>query len=233
MSEPRIHASGLGKRYRIRGPSRRVVHDVWALRHLDLAVAPGEILGVVGANGAGKSTLLKLISLVSEPSEGSFSIRGRVASLLEVGVGFHWLMTGRENIYLGGTLLGMRRRDVDAKLEEIVAFADLGPYLDTPVRRYSSGMVVRLGFAVAAHLDAEILLMDEVLAVADAAFRARCLARVRQSADDGRAVLYVSHNLDTVRSLCDRAIYLERGTCRAQGTPDAVLEAYRQGAGEG
>ena len=223
----RIPTAGPSARRRL--PWRRPTHEHWAVRHVDLEVRRGEILGLVGSNGAGKSTLLRLMTRIMHPTEGSFSTRGRVAAMLEVGAGFHAELTGRENIYLGGTLLGMSRRAVASRLDEIVAFAGVDEYLDVPVKRYSSGMYVRLGFAVAAYLQAELLVVDEILAVADAAFRARCLERLRAAAEAGTAVLFVSHGEGTVEALCDRAALLEGGAVAAAGPVGAVMARYRGG----
>ena len=223
----------LGKRFRIPMPStrrlpwRRPMQSHWAVRHLDLDVHAGEVLGLVGANGAGKSTLLRLMSRIMHPTEGELTLRGRVATMLEVGAGFHWELTGRENIYLSGTLLGMRRAEVHARIDEIVAFAGVEEYLDTPIKRYSSGMYVRLGFAVASTLDAEILLVDEILAVADAAFRRQCLERLRAKARAGSAIVFVSHGQENVRALCDRGVLLDDGRLTAAGTPGEVLDRYQ------
>lgn len=231
-----FHCRDLGKRFRIpvprtpespRLPWRRPLQTHWAVRHLDLAVHAGEVLGVVGANGAGKSTLLRLMSRIMHPTEGEFTQRGRVATMLEAGAGFHWELTGRENVYLSGTLLGMRRDEVRARMAEIIAFAEVEEYIDTPVKRYSSGMYVRLGFAVASHLRAELVLVDEILAVADAAFRRRCLARIRAMADEGAAVVFVSHAQENVRALCDRAVLLEGGRVALEGTAADVLADYQ------
>ena len=190
----------------------------WALRHASFEVPRGEVLGVIGRNGAGKSTLLKLIARITEPTEGEIRMRGRVASLLEVGTGFHPELTGRENVYLNGTILGMSHREVKAKFDEIVAFSGVETFLDTPVKRYSSGMRVRLAFAVAAHLEPEILVIDEVLAVGDAAFQSRCLAKMEDVAHSGRTILFVSHNISHVLNLCHSAVLLDRGgvVCRSE-----------------
>jgi len=189
--------------------------DVWALKDVDFEVKIGEVIGIIGRNGAGKSTLLKILSRITEPTQGRVEIRGRVASLLEVGTGFHPELTGRENIYLNGTILGMTRAEIRRKFEEIVAFAEVKKFLDTPVKRYSSGMYVRLAFAVAAHLEPEILLVDEVLAVGDAEFQKKCLGKMKEVAVGGRTVLFVSHNMNSVQALCDRAIWLDKGRVRA------------------
>src|SRR5262249_22137041 len=196
----------------------------WALRGVSFSVADGEVVGVVGRNGAGKSTLLKLLSRITAPTEGRIRLRGRVASLLEVGTGFHPELTGRENVFLNGAILGMTRAEITRKFDEIVAFAEVERFLDTPVKRYSSGMYVRLAFAVAAHLDPEILLVDEVLAVGDAAFQRKCLGRMSDVARGGRTVLFVSHNLGAVRSLCSRSLYLRSGSLAMDGPTNATLD---------
>ena len=198
----------------------------WALRNVNFAIEQGEVIGVVGSNGAGKSTLLKLLSRITTPTEGSIKIQGRIASLLEVGTGFHPELSGRENVFLNGMLLGMTRREITAKFEEIINFAAIGPFIDTPVKRYSSGMYVRLAFAVAAHLDPEILIVDEVLAVGDAAFQAKCLGKLREIAQGGRTVFLVSHNLGTIRSLCSRVLLMEQGKLICDGAPADVLATY-------
>ena len=187
------------------------VEEFWALKDVSFEVAPGEVVGVIGRNGAGKSTLLKVLSRITEPSAGRVRLRGRVASLLEVGTGFHPELSGRENIYLNGAILGMTRAEIRRKFDEIVAFAEVETFLDTPVKRYSSGMYVRLAFAVAAHLEPEILAVDEVLAVGDAAFQRKCLGKIGDVARQGRTVLFVSHNMNAVERLCKRVIVLERG----------------------
>jgi len=198
----------------------------WALEAVGFAVRPGEVVGVVGRNGAGKSTLLKILSRVTSPSRGEVRLRGRVASLLEVGTGFHPELTGRENVYLNGAILGMGRLETRRKFDEIVAFAALEPFIDTPVKRYSSGMYVRLAFAVAAHLEPEILLVDEVLAVGDLEFQRKCLGRLEAVAGQGRAVLFVSHNLGAVSTLCPRALLLSDGRLVRDGETADVLGAY-------
>jgi lipopolysaccharide transport system ATP-binding protein len=190
--------------------SSPLTEDFWALRNINFEVKQGEVVGIIGRNGAGKSTLLKILSRITDPTEGKVTLRGRVASLLEVGTGFHPELTGRENIYLNGAILGMHRAEIKAKFDEIVAFAETEKFLDTPVKRYSSGMYVRLAFAVAAHLEPEILLVDEVLAVGDADFQKKCLGKMREvSRQNKRAVLFVSHNMTAIRSLCDRCLILE------------------------
>ena len=203
----------------------------WSLRNVSLRVEPGEVVGLVGKNGAGKSTLLKILSRITEPTHGRVRLRGRVASLLEVGTGFHPELTGRENIFLNGAILGMKRAEITAKFDEIVEFAEIGPFLDTPVKHYSSGMFVRLAFAVAAHLEPEILLIDEVLAVGDAAFQKKCLGKMDEVAHQhGRTVFFVSHNLGAVRSLCTSAVLLEEGTVTHKGPPEEVISRYLAGA---
>jgi lipopolysaccharide transport system ATP-binding protein len=199
---------------------------LWALKDVSFEVEHGEAIGVIGRNGAGKSTLLKLLSRITEPTYGRARIHGRVGSLLEVGTGFHPELTGRENIYLSGAILGMRRAEVDRKFDEIVAFAEVERFLDTPVKRYSSGMYVRLAFAVAAHLEPEILLIDEVLAVGDAAFQRKCLGKMGDVATEGRTVLFVSHNLVAVQSLCRRAVWLDDGLLRESGESGQVVASY-------
>jgi lipopolysaccharide transport system ATP-binding protein len=190
-------------------------------------VRRGEVVGVIGRNGAGKSTLLKLLSRITEPTEGRARIRGRVRSLLEVGTGFHPELTGRDNVYLNGALLGMRRAEIRRKFDEIIAFADVERFLDTPVKRYSSGMAVRLGFAVAAHLEPEILLVDEVLAVGDLGFQRKCLGKMKDVAGDGRTVLFVSHGMAAVRQLCPRVILIDGGRIVCDGAAEESIEAYR------
>ena len=199
---------------------------IWAVRDVSLDVAPGEVLGVIGRNGAGKSTLLKILSRITEPTVGRVELRGRLASLLEVGTGFHADLTGRENVFLSAAILGMRRAEIVRRFDEIVAFAETERFLDTPVKHYSSGMYVRLAFAVAAHLDSDILLVDEVLAVGDAEFQRKCLGRMRDIATRGRTVLFVSHNMSAVQALCQRVIALEGGSVVRDGPPDEVVEAY-------
>lgn len=198
----------------------------WALGGIDLDVAQGEVLGVIGRNGAGKSTLLKVLSRITEPTRGRVEIRGRLASLLEVGTGFHPELTGRENIFLNGAILGMSRGEIRSKFDEIVAFAEVEKFVDTPVKRYSSGMYVRLAFAVAAHLDADVLLVDEVLAVGDVEFQEKCLGRMREVSGEGRTVLFVSHNMGMIGELCNRCVLLSRGTVEGVGTPQAVIHEY-------
>jgi len=200
----------------------------WALDDVSFEIERGGRVGIIGRNGAGKSTLLKILSRITEPSTGTVRIRGRVASLLEVGTGFHPELTGRENIYLNGAILGMSRTEIRRKFDEIVAFAEVERFLDTPVKRYSSGMYVRLAFAVAAHLEPEILIVDEVLAVGDAQFQKKCLGRMQQVGREGRTVLFVSHNMRAISQLCDRAILLSGGKLVADGPADEVVDAYLQ-----
>jgi lipopolysaccharide transport system ATP-binding protein len=247
-----IRVEHLGKRYRIgerehyralrdtivdavKAPMRRlrsaradatVDNTIWALRDVSLEVAPGEVLGVIGHNGAGKSTLLKILSRITEPTEGRAEVRGRVGSLLEVGTGFHPELTGRENIFLNGAILGMTRAEIARRFDEMIAFAEIERFVDTPVKRYSSGMYLRLAFAVAAHLEPEILLVDEVLAVGDAAFQKKCLGRMSEVAREGRTVLFVSHNLPSIEKLCRRVVVIDGGRVTAQGDPAECIAAY-------
>ncbi|HVB59182.1 MAG TPA: polysaccharide ABC transporter ATP-binding protein [Candidatus Acidoferrales bacterium] len=201
---------------------------IWALRDVSFDVKQGEVLGLIGRNGAGKSTVLKILSRITNPTEGRAGIRGRIRSLLEVGTGFHPELTGRENIYLNGAILGMKRAEIEARFDEIVAFAEVEKFLDTPVKRYSSGMYLRLAFAVAAHLVSEILLVDEVLAVGDAAFQKKCIGRMNEVAHEGRTVVFVSHNMAAVRTLCNRGICLEQGRIASAGPIEQVLYSYTQ-----
>jgi len=205
------------------GSSREVF---WALRDIGLEIKEGERIGIIGRNGAGKSTLLKILSRVTEPTEGRIEMRGRVASLLEVGTGFHPELTGRENIYLNGTILGMSSREIRNRFDAIVAFAEIERFLDTPVKRYSSGMYVRLAFSVAAHLESEILILDEVLAVGDAGFQRKCLGRMEDAAASSRTILFVSHSMPAVRRLCPKTIHLEAGRLREFGPTERVIEQY-------
>lgn len=204
------------------------VEEFWALKDVSFEVKHGETLGIIGRNGAGKSTLLKILSRITEPTKGRITLNGRVASLLEVGTGFHPELSGRENIFLNGAILGMSRTEIQRKFDEIVAFAEVDNFLDTPVKRYSSGMYVRLAFAVAAHLEPEILVVDEVLAVGDAQFQKKCLGKMENVANEGRTVLFVSHNLTSIRALCNQAILLESGGVSCVGTTDLVLDRYMQ-----
>jgi lipopolysaccharide transport system ATP-binding protein len=249
-----IEARDVAKRYRLGGPQQRTnslreavaeawrapvrrwregrpLHDdgpntFWALQGIDFDVQQGEVLGLIGRNGAGKSTLLKVLSRITEPTRGRIVLHGRVASLLEVGTGFHSELTGRENIYLNGTILGMRKREIDRKLDEIVAFAEIEKFVDTPVKRYSSGMYVRLAFAVAAHLEPEILIVDEVLAVGDAEFQRKCIGKMGDVARGGRTVLFVSHNMAAVQGLCTRALVLEQGRVAFDGDVTEAIRRY-------
>ena len=201
---------------------------VWALKDINFEVKEGEVLGIIGRNGAGKSTLLKLLARVTQPTTGQIKVRGRIASLLEVGTGFHPDLTGRENIFLNGAILGMRKHEINRKLDEIIDFSGCDRYIDTPVKRYSSGMHVRLAFAVAAHLEPEVLIIDEVLAVGDAQFQKKCLGKMGEVASGGRTVLFVSHNMTAVRTLCQRTILLDGGRVqRDGGTPESVTEYYK------
>ena len=241
-----ITASNLSKTYRIshrsstnraseaivqfaRRPFRRESTELFSALHaLDFEIAQGEAVGIIGRNGAGKSTLLKLLTRITPPSTGRIELNGRIGSLLEVGTGFHPELTGRENIFLNGTLLGMRRREIVRRFDEIVDFSGVEKFLDTPVKRYSSGMYVRLAFAVAAHLDTEILAIDEVLAVGDAEFQRKSLAKMRDAAADGRTVLFVSHQMQTVLNLCTSAVFLQAGRLAAQGPVQEVMAQYRE-----
>lgn len=206
---------------------KSTTEEFWALKDVSFDVKRGEVLGIVGRNGAGKSTLLKLLSRITDPTRGEIRIKGRVASLLEVGTGFHPELTGRENVFLNGAILGMSREQIRSKFDEIVAFAEIEKFLDTPVKYYSSGMYVRLAFAVAAHLEPDILIVDEVLAVGDMAFQKKCLASMEATTKQGRTVLLVSHNMPTVLSLCTRAVLLSGGVVAAEGAPASVLETYQ------
>lgn len=201
---------------------------LWALRDVSFEVKEGEVVGIIGRNGAGKSTLLKILSRITEPTSGRVVIRGRVSSLLEVGTGFHPELTGRENVYMNGTILGMKKREIDRKFHEIVDFAGVARFLDTPVKRYSSGMKVRLAFAVAAHLEPEILIVDEVLAVGDAEFQTKCLGKMENVAQSGKTVLFVSHNLGAISSLCTHAFLLKNGLIDFRGTPQDTIAKYFQ-----
>jgi lipopolysaccharide transport system ATP-binding protein len=252
MSEPvAVRIEGVGKRYkigalhpgyatlremigdalaapfrRLRGDDSRRRETIWALRDVDMEVRRGDLVGIIGHNGAGKSTLLKILSRITRPSAGEVEIRGRVGSLLEVGTGFHPDLTGRENIYLNGAILGMRRVEIRKKFDEIVAFSELEKFVETPVKFYSSGMYVRLAFSVAAHLEPEILIMDEVLAVGDAAFQQKCLDKMRDIRLQGRTIFFVSHDLAAVTRLCKRVVLLEGGRVTAEGQPQEVVNRY-------
>jgi lipopolysaccharide transport system ATP-binding protein len=245
MSERAITVEHLSKKYRLgqmhtrllserlswmlrlkKRPQSEAQTDLWALRDVTFDVGEGDVVGIIGRNGAGKSTLLKVLSRLTAPTEGRARIHGRLASLLEVGTGFHPELTGRENIYLNGTILGMRRREIARKFNAIVAFSGVEGFLDTPVKRYSSGMYVRLAFSVAAHVEADILVVDEVLAVGDAEFQKRCLGKMGEVAKSGRTVLFVSHNLLAVRHLCNRGVVLEHGRVAVMGSADECVTAY-------
>ncbi len=209
------------------GTDQRLIGQTFmALNGLDFEIRKGEAVGIIGSNGAGKSTLLKLLTHVTAPTEGTIDMYGRVASMLEVGTGFHPEMTGRENVYLNGAILGMTKAEIDAKMDDIVAFSEVRDFIDTPVKRYSSGMYVKLAFAVAAHLDSEIMIMDEVLAVGDAKFQEKCLGKMDDEAHSGRTILYVSHNMNTVRQLCNRVIVLDQGKMVFDGETEQGIEIY-------
>src|SRR5206468_10115511 len=203
----------------------RKPETIWALKDVSFKVQEGEVLGIIGRNGAGKSTLLKVLSKITYPTSGKMKVNGRLAALLEVGTGFHGELSGRENIFLNGSILGMTRKEIEAKLDAIVSFAGVERFLDTPVKHYSSGMFLRLGFAVAAHLEPDVLLVDEVLAVGDAAFQKKCLNAMDEMRSGGRTVLFVSHNLAAVENLCSRALWIDNGQIRLDGKPKDVIEA--------
>jgi lipopolysaccharide transport system ATP-binding protein len=254
MSAPAIRIEKLGKRYvvdhelkrrggyrtlretladlaaaplrRLKGNGRVTHEDFWALKDVSFEVQPGEVVGIIGRNGAGKSTLLKVLSQITKPTTGRVELNGRVGSLLEVGTGFHPELTGRENIYLNGSILGMSKREIDRKFDEIVDFAETEKFLDTPVKRYSSGMYVRLAFAVAAHLEPEMLIIDEVLAVGDARFQRKCLDKMGQVAQEGRTIIFVSHDLGNIVRLCSRAVLLNAGEVEANGDTHSVTSQY-------
>jgi ABC-type polysaccharide/polyol phosphate transport system ATPase subunit len=215
------------RRWYSRGLGRKS-GQMWALRNVSFSVNEGEALGIVGHNGAGKTTIMKILSGITAPTAGEISIRGRLAALVEVSSGFHPELTGLENIFLHGAMLGMRRAEIRKKLESIVEFSGVGRYIAVPVKRYSSGMYVRLGFAIAAHLDPDVLLLDEVLAVGDAAFQAKCLQRIAELRKSGRTIVFISHDLASVCSLCDRAILLSHGSILSDGAPRAVIDEYQQ-----
>jgi len=215
----RLHRNG-------RDPDGRSADTIWALRDVSIEVKRGEVIGIIGRNGAGKSTLLKILSQITEPTAGRAIINGRVGSLLEVGTGFHPELTGRENIYLNGAILGMKKTEIERKFNEIVDFSGIEKFLDTPVKRYSSGMTVRLAFAVAAHLEPEILLVDEVLAVGDAAFQRKCLGKMSSVAKEGRTVLLVSHQMSAIVRLCERAILMSQGKVQMDGPADDIVQSY-------
>ncbi len=256
--KPVIKVTGLSKQYRIGGPDAayqtlretvtQTVRDplkrfrrngrsrdstIWALQDLSFEVQRGEVVGVIGHNGAGKSTLLKVLSRITEPTTGRVELYGRVGSLLEVGTGFHPELTGRENIYLNGAILGMKRTEIQRKFDEIVAFAEVEKFIDTPVKRYSSGMFLRLAFAVAAHLEPEILVVDEVLAVGDASFQKKCMGKMSGVAREGRTVLFVSHNMGAIQGLCSRAMWLAQGRVVGQGDTNRVVADYMDVVSQG
>lgn len=206
--------------------SETKVDEFWALKDISFKINKGDVIGIIGKNGAGKSTLLKILSQITRPTEGRIEINGRVASLLEVGTGFHPELTGRENIFLNGTILGMTRKEVKAKFDEIVEFSGVEKFIDTAVKHYSSGMYVRLAFAVAAHLEPEILIIDEVLAVGDAEFQKKCLGKMKDVAGEGRTVIFVSHNMTAVNSLCSRGILIENGALKLEGTTSDIIQNY-------
>jgi lipopolysaccharide transport system ATP-binding protein len=214
----------------LRAPGKRVTpsnqEEFWALKDVSFEVKRGEVVGIIGRNGAGKSTLLKILSRITEPTTGRVRLKGRVASLLEVGTGFHPELTGRENIFLNGAILGMSKAEISRKFDEIVEFAEIARFLDTPVKRYSSGMYVRLAFAVAAHLEPEILVVDEVLAVGDAAFQKKCLGKMGSVAQEGRTILFVSHDMGAIKTLCSRTILLEQGQKSREGIPEDIITSY-------
>lgn len=247
MGEAVIHVRGLGKRYRVgererysalrdviaraftapfKRAARRPVDYLWALRDIDLDVEQGEVVGLIGRNGAGKTTMLKLLSRITRPTAGFAEIRGRVGSLLEVGTGFHPELTGRENVYLSGAILGMKKREIDLKFDAIVAFAEVERFLDTPLKHYSSGMQMRLAFAVAAHLEPEILLVDEVLAVGDLEFQKKCLGKMQEVSRSGRTIVFVSHQMNQVRRLCERVLWFDAGQIKNSGPTGMILGEY-------
>jgi lipopolysaccharide transport system ATP-binding protein len=250
MSHPSVAVEGLSKRYVLgqlhtnllserlgnilrRHKSKETRDELWALRDVSFEVQEGEVLGIIGRNGAGKSTLLKILSRITAPTAGRALVLGRLASLLEVGTGFHPELTGRENIYLNGTILGMRRREIDRKFDEIVAFSEVEGFLDTPIKHYSSGMHIRLAFAVAAHLETDVLVIDEVLAVGDREFQEKCLGRMNSIAkEEGRTVLFVSHNLDAISRICTEGLYLRSGRVALRGSIEAAVEEYLAGGGD-
>jgi ABC-type polysaccharide/polyol phosphate transport system ATPase subunit len=244
MAATIIEAQGLSKRYRLgeggyvtlreklderlrpRRPTRNAAQEIWALRDVDISIDEGEIVGIVGRNGSGKTTFLKTVARIVRPTTGSVAVRGRVGALLEVGTGFHPELTGRENVFLNGVVLGMSRREIARRFDEIVEFAGVERFLETPLKRYSSGMYLRLAFAVAAHIDPEVMIVDEVLAVGDAEFQARCLGRMSELGREGRTVLFVSHDTGIVGQLCSRAIWLDGGRVRGDGRAGEVLDRY-------
>src|SRR5216684_6293952 len=261
MSHVAIHVESLGKRYRIGGRERYLTmrdrlanalksparwfrsngagnsgggpRYIWAMRNVTFDLQEGEVLGLIGRNGAGKTTLLKILSRVTQPTEGSAEIRGRVGTLLEVGTGFHPELTGRENTYLNGAILGMGKREIDRKFDEIVAFAEVADFIDTPLKHYSSGMQMRLAFAVAAHFEPQILLVDEVLAVGDLAFQKKCLGKMGEVARAGRTIVFVSHQMNQIRRLCARVMWIDAGRLRLDGATPEVVSAYERAMSRG
>jgi lipopolysaccharide transport system ATP-binding protein len=249
---PVIQVNGLGKKYRIGGPrktyltlrdaivntakvpfhrlsrsdSGKSANEFWAIRDLTFNVSKGEVVGIIGRNGAGKSTLLKILSRITYPTVGEITLHGRVGSLLEVGTGFHTELTGRENVFLSGSILGMQKREIEDKFDEIVKFSEIEKFIDTPVKRYSSGMYVRLAFAVAAHLDTDILLVDEVLAVGDATFQKKCLGKMGDITHEGKTILFVSHNMTAIKALCSRSIVIEAGQIKFDGDSTEAIDYY-------
>lgn len=221
------------RRQPVKGSSSGAPDHIWALKDVSFDIEPGEVVGIIGRNGAGKSTLLRILSQITEPTSGRAIFKGRMGSLLEVGTGFHKELTGRENIYLNGSILGMKRAEIDRKFDEIVDFAEVERFLDTPAKRYSSGMYVRLAFAVAAHLEPEILLVDEVLAVGDADFQKKCLGKMDHIAKGGRTVLFVSHQTSAVQRLCRQCLFMEQGRLKAFGPKDEIIARYLAEGGEG
>jgi lipopolysaccharide transport system ATP-binding protein len=252
MTETVIHVEGLGKRYRVgereryfalrdvlarmfmapfrRNGQRRSTDHLWALRNIFFDVRQGDVVGLIGRNGAGKTTLLKILSRITRPTVGYAEIRGRVGSLLEVGTGFHPELTGRENVYLSGAVLGMKRAEIVRKFNEIVAFAEVERFIDTPLKHFSTGMQMRLAFAVAAHLEPEILLVDEVLAVGDFEFQKKCLGKMQDVSKSGRTIVFVSHQMNQIRRLCERVLWIDAGQLRLDGPTEAVIGAYEQSA---
>jgi len=252
MSETIIHVEGLGKRYRVgererylalrdvltraftapfrRNGHRRSADHIWALRDVSFGVRQGEVIGLIGRNGAGKTTLLKILSRITRPTTGYAEIRGRVGSLLEVGTGFHPELTGRENVYLSGAVLGMKKAEIVRKFDEIVAFAEVERFIDTPLKHFSTGMQMRLAFAVAAHLEPEILLVDEVLAVGDFEFQKKCLGKMQDVSKSGRTIVFVSHQMNQIRRLCERVLWIDAGQLRLDGPAETTISAYEQSA---
>jgi len=250
MSESVIHVEGMGKRYRVgereryhalrdvltravkapfqRNGHRRSIDYLWALRDVSLDIGQGEVVGLIGRNGAGKTTFLKILSRITRPTTGYAEIRGRVGSLLEVGTGFHPELTGRENVYLSGAILGMQKSEIESKFDEIVSFAGVERFIDTPLKHFSSGMQMRLAFAVAAHLEPEIMLVDEVLAVGDAEFQKKCLGKMQDVSKSGRTIVFVSHQMNQIRRLCKRVVWIDSGQLRLDGPAEAVIGAYEQ-----